>query len=162
MGGGRRELGVRRGTAPGRTETELCPQGETTRAEMAMILKRFLEKERPEAPAVPEEPPKEEQPKTPGTLFGGGSFVTFPPAIVTLTADKTSVPEGGSLTYTATLSRPVQVPVTVTLSNGLTITIPAGKPSGSVTFTPRESAASIIRRHAASLRSRPIIRSLSA
>ncbi|MGY2160573.1 retention module-containing protein, partial [Pseudomonas tolaasii] len=52
---------------------------------------------------------------------------------VTLTADN-SVVEGGNITYTATLTNPAQTAVTVTLSNGQTITIEAGKTSGTVVF----------------------------
>ncbi|MEW5510964.1 immunoglobulin-like domain-containing protein, partial [Pseudomonas antarctica] len=52
---------------------------------------------------------------------------------VTLTADN-SVVEGGNITYTATLTNPAQTPVTVTLSNGQTIVIEAGKSAGSVVF----------------------------
>ncbi|WP_242201984.1 MULTISPECIES: immunoglobulin-like domain-containing protein, partial [unclassified Pseudomonas] len=52
---------------------------------------------------------------------------------VTLTADP-SVVEGGNITYTATLTNPAQTPVTVTLSNGQTIVIEAGKSAGSVVF----------------------------
>ncbi|WP_130886737.1 retention module-containing protein, partial [Pseudomonas tolaasii] len=52
---------------------------------------------------------------------------------VTLTADN-SVVEGGNITYTATLTNPAQTAVTVTLSNGQTITIEAGKTAGSVVF----------------------------
>ncbi|NYH08823.1 LapA family giant adhesin [Pseudomonas moraviensis] len=44
-----------------------------------------------------------------------------------------SVAEGGSITYTATLTNPAGTPVTVTLSNGAVITIEAGKTSGTVT-----------------------------
>ncbi|WP_368681561.1 beta strand repeat-containing protein, partial [Pseudomonas sp. SID14000] len=51
----------------------------------------------------------------------------------TLTASP-SVTEGGVITYTVTLSNPAQTPVTVTLSNGQTITIEAGKTQGSVDF----------------------------
>ncbi|WP_150674311.1 retention module-containing protein, partial [Pseudomonas fluorescens] len=50
---------------------------------------------------------------------------------VTLTAGNT-VTEGGQITYTAILSNPAQTPVTVTLSNGSTITIATGQTSGSV------------------------------
>ena len=42
--------------------------------------------------------------------------------------------EGGEITYTATLTNPAQTPVTVTLSNGQTIVIEAGKSAGSVVF----------------------------
>ncbi|MCI9878210.1 immunoglobulin-like domain-containing protein, partial [Pseudomonas atacamensis] len=44
-----------------------------------------------------------------------------------------SVAEGGQITYTATLTNPAGTPVTVTLSNGATITIDAGKTAGTVT-----------------------------
>ena len=52
---------------------------------------------------------------------------------LTLSAEK-SVLEGSHITYTATLTNAAQTPVTVTLSNGETITIDAGKTSGSVTI----------------------------
>ncbi|NQD77772.1 immunoglobulin-like domain-containing protein, partial [Pseudomonas sp. CM27] len=51
----------------------------------------------------------------------------------TLTASP-SVTEGGVITYTVTLSNPAQTPLTVTLSNGQTITVEAGKTQGSVDF----------------------------
>ncbi|MCH7302420.1 adhesin, partial [Pseudomonas capeferrum] len=51
----------------------------------------------------------------------------------TLTANP-SVTEGGVITYTVTLSNPAQTPVTVTLSNGQTIAVEAGKTQGSVDF----------------------------
>ncbi|MBA6063117.1 immunoglobulin-like domain-containing protein, partial [Pseudomonas juntendi] len=51
----------------------------------------------------------------------------------TLTASP-SVTEGGVITYTVTLSNPAQTPVTVTLSNGQTVTVEAGKTQGSVDF----------------------------
>ncbi|EJM47280.1 retention module-containing protein, partial [Pseudomonas sp. GM48] len=79
-----------------------------------------------------------------GTNGGSGITVTPPttPAVtqvtdtvdtttVTLTAGNT-VNEGGQITYTATLTNPAQTPVTVTLSNGSTITIAAGQTSGTV------------------------------
>ncbi|WP_204125610.1 retention module-containing protein, partial [Pseudomonas sp. 008] len=79
-----------------------------------------------------------------GTTGGSGIVVTPPttPAVtqvtdtidtttVTLTAGP-SVTEGGQITYTATLTNPAQTPVTVTLSNGSTITIAAGNTTGSV------------------------------
>ncbi|WP_339538170.1 retention module-containing protein, partial [Pseudomonas sp. RA_15y_Pfl2_54] len=50
---------------------------------------------------------------------------------VSLTATGTVV-EGGQITYTATLTNPAQTPVTITLSNGSTITIEAGKTTGTV------------------------------
>ncbi|WP_140627733.1 immunoglobulin-like domain-containing protein [Methylibium rhizosphaerae] len=50
---------------------------------------------------------------------------------VTLSASP-SVAEGGQITYTASLTSPAQTPVTVTLSNGAVITIPAGDSTGAV------------------------------
>ncbi|SDR80454.1 surface adhesion protein [Pseudomonas sp. Z003-0.4C(8344-21)] len=79
-----------------------------------------------------------------GTTGGNGITVTPPttPATtqVTDTVDTTTVTlttapnvtEGGQITYTATLTNPAQTPVTVTLSNGSTITIGAGQTTGSV------------------------------
>ncbi|EUB84545.1 hypothetical protein PMI25_001732 [Pseudomonas sp. GM30] len=79
-----------------------------------------------------------------GTTGGNGITVTPPttPATtqVTDTIDTTtvtlnagdSVTEGGQITYTATLTNPAQTPVTVTLSNGSTITIEAGQTTGTV------------------------------
>jgi surface adhesion protein len=55
------------------------------------------------------------------------------PTTVNLTATP-SVVEGGVITYTATLTNAPQTAVTVTLQNGQTITIDAGKTSGSVDF----------------------------
>ncbi|WP_095133360.1 retention module-containing protein [Pseudomonas sp. Irchel s3h14] len=52
---------------------------------------------------------------------------------LTLSAEK-SVLEGSHITYTATLTHAAQTPVTVKLSNGETITIEAGKTTGSVTI----------------------------
>ncbi|HEK1011049.1 TPA: retention module-containing protein, partial [Pseudomonas putida] len=81
-----------------------------------------------------------------GTTGGGGLTVTVPqtPAVtqITDTVDTTtatltaspSVTEGGVITYTVTLSNPAQTPVTVTLSNGQTVTVEAGKTTGSVDF----------------------------
>ncbi|WP_248738734.1 immunoglobulin-like domain-containing protein [Pseudomonas sp. MWU12-2029] len=60
---------------------------------------------------------------------------TIDTSTVKLTAD-TSVAEGGTVTYTATVGAPVTgSPVTVTLANGQTITIEVGKTTGSVTTT---------------------------
>ncbi|WP_029977892.1 retention module-containing protein, partial [Pseudomonas sp. H1h] len=56
---------------------------------------------------------------------------TIDTTTVTLTAG-TSVTEGGQIIYTATLTNPAQTPVTVTLSNGSTITIEAGQTTGTV------------------------------
>ncbi|WP_305728937.1 immunoglobulin-like domain-containing protein, partial [Pseudomonas sp. NBRC 111130] len=50
---------------------------------------------------------------------------------VSLSASETVV-EGGKITYTATLTNPAQTAVTVTLSNGKSITIEAGKTTGSI------------------------------
>ncbi|MDH1576616.1 retention module-containing protein, partial [Pseudomonas sp. GD03746] len=81
-----------------------------------------------------------------GTSGGTGITVTLPqaPAVtqVTDTVDNTtatltaspSVTEGGVITYTVTLSNPAQTPVTVTLSNGQTITVGAGNTTASVDF----------------------------
>ncbi|AZD89597.1 LapA family giant adhesin [Pseudomonas chlororaphis] len=79
-----------------------------------------------------------------GTTGGGGLVVTVDPTpavtqvtdtvdttTVTLTAGS-GVTEGGQITYTATLTNPAQTPVTVTLSNGSTITIDAGQTVGTV------------------------------
>ena len=50
---------------------------------------------------------------------------------VSLTASP-SVAEGGQITYTATLGNVAQSPVTVSLSNGQSITIAAGQSTGSI------------------------------
>ncbi|MBT9541201.1 retention module-containing protein, partial [Thiobacillus sp.] len=50
---------------------------------------------------------------------------------LSLTADA-SVAEGGNITYTASLSTPAGTPLTITLSNGATISIAAGSSLGSV------------------------------
>ncbi|MGY2278542.1 retention module-containing protein, partial [Pseudomonas monsensis] len=60
---------------------------------------------------------------------------TIDTSTVKLTAD-TSVAEGGTVTYTATVGAPVTgSPVVVTLANGQSITIEVGKTSGTVTTT---------------------------
>ena len=51
---------------------------------------------------------------------------------LSLTAGAATSAEGTSITYTATLTNPAQTPVTVTLSDGSTITIKAGESTGSV------------------------------
>ncbi|KAE9647525.1 retention module-containing protein, partial [Pseudomonas sp. PB106] len=80
------------------------------------------------------------------TGASGGNFENLvpnpTPAVTTITDSKDtttltltatgSVVEGGQITYTATLTNPAQTPVTVTLSNGSTITIEAGKTTGTV------------------------------
>ncbi|WP_409297441.1 retention module-containing protein [Pseudomonas sp. KCJK8993] len=81
------------------------------------------------------------------TKADGGNFENLVPnpdkavTTVTDTIDDTglnlsatgTVAEGGSITYTATLTNPAGTPVTVTLSNGAVITIEAGKTTGTVT-----------------------------
>src|SRR5690606_4552496 len=76
----------------------------------------------------------------------GGNFENLVPSttaaetVVTDTTDNVTlslsatptVAEGGNITYTATLSHAAQGAVTVTLSNGETITIADGATSGSV------------------------------
>ncbi|WP_339527739.1 immunoglobulin-like domain-containing protein, partial [Pseudomonas sp. EL_65y_Pfl2_R96] len=60
---------------------------------------------------------------------------TIDTSTVNLTATST-VAEGGTVVYTASVSAPVTgSPVVVTLSNGQTITIPVGSSSASVNFT---------------------------
>ncbi|MFJ3374126.1 retention module-containing protein [Pseudomonas sp. NPDC086112] len=60
---------------------------------------------------------------------------TLDTSTVSLSATS-SVAEGGTVVYTATVSAPVTgAPVVVTLSNGQTITIPVGSSSASVNFT---------------------------
>ncbi|WLG85082.1 retention module-containing protein [Pseudomonas cucumis] len=100
--------------------------------------------------------PKDDVYKDAGTVeatikdAAGGNFenlITSPAAAVTevtdtldtstvnLTATST-VAEGGTVVYTASVSAPVTgSPVVVTLSNGQTITIPVGSSSASVNFT---------------------------
>ena len=78
-----------------------------------------------------------------GSSGGGiGVVIDATPAVtaITDTIDDTtvslsatpSVAEGGSIVYTASLTAAAQTPVSVTLSNGATITIAAGATSGSV------------------------------
>uniref|UniRef100_UPI001BD37B08 retention module-containing protein n=1 Tax=Pseudomonas sp. dw_358 TaxID=2720083 RepID=UPI001BD37B08 len=81
-----------------------------------------------------------------GTSGGAGLTLTTDPTPavtqITDTLDTTnltltaaaSVVEGSVITYTATLTNAAQTPVSVTLSNGQTITIDAGKTTGSVDF----------------------------
>src|SRR4030095_6051956 len=45
-----------------------------------------------------------------------------------------SVSEGGSITYTASVNHPTDTALTVTLSNGQSITIAAGAATGSITL----------------------------
>jgi uncharacterized protein YegL len=80
-----------------------------------------------------------------GTTGGSGLVLTTNPApavtnitdtvdttTISLTAGAATSAEGTSITYTATLTNPAQTPVTVTLSDGSTITIRAGESTGSV------------------------------
>ncbi|MGF6097196.1 retention module-containing protein, partial [Pseudomonas sp. 18175] len=79
-----------------------------------------------------------------GTSGGGNLIITTDPApavtqindtidttTVTLTATP-SVNEGGQIVYTATVTNPAQTDVVIKLSNNTTITIEAGKSSGTV------------------------------
>uniref|UniRef100_UPI00051C1830 immunoglobulin-like domain-containing protein n=1 Tax=Aeromonas finlandensis TaxID=1543375 RepID=UPI00051C1830 len=78
-------------------------------------------------------------------VLGGDATVTISDTVsevvATLTADKSSVAEGGQVTYTVTLSTVNGLPVSghnglsFTLSNGQTITVAAGQTSGSVSVT---------------------------
>jgi len=56
---------------------------------------------------------------------------TLDTTTVSLTASA-SIAEGGNITYTASLNNVVQAPVSITLSNGATITIAAGASTGTV------------------------------
>ncbi len=77
--------------------------------------------------------------------LGGDATVTISDTVsevvATLSADKPTVSEGGTVTYTVTLTNKDGLPVSghnglsFTLSNGQTITIAAGQTSGSVTVT---------------------------
>ncbi|MFM5128643.1 immunoglobulin-like domain-containing protein, partial [Aeromonas veronii] len=66
---------------------------------------------------------------------------TVSEVVATLSADKPTVSEGGTVTYTVTLTNKDGLPVSghnglsFTLSNGQTITLAAGQTSGSVTVT---------------------------
>ena len=67
-----------------------------------------------------------------------------------------SVAEGGSITYTATLTSAAQTPVTVTLDNGAVITIAAGASSGSASVpAPSEDVSRRCRQRVAHDRQRP-------
>ncbi|MFD3213815.1 immunoglobulin-like domain-containing protein, partial [Pseudomonas sp. LR_7] len=66
--------------------------------------------------------------------------------VATLSADKTTVTEGGQVTYTVTLSNAQGLPVsghvglTFTLSDGTKVTVPAGSASGTATITTKDDA----------------------
>ncbi|WP_338394823.1 immunoglobulin-like domain-containing protein, partial [Pseudomonas mosselii] len=77
--------------------------------------------------------------------LGGNASVqitdTISEVVATLTADKTTVTEGGQITYTVTLTNAQGLPVnghnglTFTLTDGTKVTIPAGSASGTFTIT---------------------------
>ncbi|MBC3438894.1 type I secretion C-terminal target domain-containing protein [Pseudomonas sp. BW16M2] len=77
--------------------------------------------------------------------LGGNATVqitdTVSEVVATLTADKTTVSEGGQITYTVTLTNAQGLPVnghnglTFTLTDGTKVTIPAGSASGTFTIT---------------------------
>ncbi|MFB4394975.1 immunoglobulin-like domain-containing protein, partial [Pseudomonas sp. LS_1] len=66
--------------------------------------------------------------------------------VATLTADKTTVAEGGQVTYTVTLSNAQGLPVsghgglTFTLSDGTKVTVPAGSATGTAIVTAKDDA----------------------
>ncbi|MDH0640982.1 type I secretion protein, partial [Pseudomonas sp. GD03860] len=61
---------------------------------------------------------------------------TIDESTVTLTADVTTIGEGGVITYTATVSAPVTgSPLVINLTNGQQITIGLGQTTGTVEFT---------------------------
>ena len=70
---------------------------------------------------------------TTGGVLGAIPQPTGLSGVVTLTATESISEDVGTITYTATLSSPPEGPVTVTLSNGATITVADGATSGSVT-----------------------------
>jgi len=69
---------------------------------------------------------------TPSEGVGANSELIARIGTVVLTATP-SVAEGGNIVFTATLDSPAQGPVTITLSNGETLTIANGQTSGSIT-----------------------------
>ncbi|MDH1513127.1 adhesin, partial [Pseudomonas mosselii] len=80
--------------------------------------------------------------------LGGSATVqisdTISEVVATLSADKTTVAEGGQFTYTVTLTNAQGLPVnghnglTFTLSDGTKVTIPAGSATGTVTITAKD------------------------
>ncbi|MED5620099.1 immunoglobulin-like domain-containing protein [Ideonella sp. BN130291] len=67
------------------------------------------------------------------TASSASTVVTDDSDVTTVTLSATpTVAEGGSIVYTATLDQAALTPVSVTLSNGATITIAAGRTSGTV------------------------------
>ncbi|MDH0305394.1 immunoglobulin-like domain-containing protein, partial [Pseudomonas sp. GD04091] len=77
--------------------------------------------------------------------LGGDASVqitdTISEVVATLSADKTTVTEGGQITYTVTLTNAQGLSVTghngltFTLSDGTKVTVPAGSATGTVTIT---------------------------
>ncbi|MFJ2984239.1 immunoglobulin-like domain-containing protein, partial [Pseudomonas sp. NPDC087185] len=77
--------------------------------------------------------------------LGGGATVqitdTVSEVVATLTADKTTVAEGGQITYTVTLTNAQGLSVTghngltFTLSDGTKVTVPANSATGTITIT---------------------------
>ncbi|WP_252092553.1 immunoglobulin-like domain-containing protein, partial [Pseudomonas sp. MWU13-3659] len=80
--------------------------------------------------------------------LGGSATVqitdTVSEVVATLTADKTTVSEGGQVTYTVTLTNAQGLSVTghngltFTLSDGTKVSIPAGSASGTFTITAKD------------------------
>ncbi|MDH1659785.1 adhesin, partial [Pseudomonas mosselii] len=80
--------------------------------------------------------------------LGGNATVqitdTISEVVATLSADKTTVAEGGQFTYTVTLTNAQGLSVTghngltFTLSDGTKVTIPAGSATGTVTITAKD------------------------
>ncbi|MDH0305393.1 immunoglobulin-like domain-containing protein, partial [Pseudomonas sp. GD04091] len=80
--------------------------------------------------------------------LGGDASVqitdTISEVVATLSADKTTVSEGGQVTYTVTLTNAQGLSVTghngltFTLTDGTKVTIPAGSASGTVTITAKD------------------------
>ncbi|MGH8383391.1 immunoglobulin-like domain-containing protein, partial [Pseudomonas sp.] len=80
--------------------------------------------------------------------LGGNASVqvndTLSEVVATLTADKTTVAEGGQITYTVTLTNAQGMPInnhgplTFKLSDGTTVTVPANSTSGSTTITAKD------------------------
>ncbi|MCH7420963.1 immunoglobulin-like domain-containing protein, partial [Pseudomonas mosselii] len=80
--------------------------------------------------------------------LGGSATVqisdTISEVVATLSADKTTVAEGGQFTYTVTLTNAQGLPVnghnglTFTLTDGTKVTIPAGSATGTVTITAKD------------------------
>ncbi|MDP3608639.1 MAG: retention module-containing protein, partial [Methylophilus sp.] len=61
--------------------------------------------------------------------------VSLPPIGISLAATSTLSEAGGDIIYSVTLTRTSTSPMTVTLSNGLTVVIPPGQTTGTVPYT---------------------------